>query len=285
MKTNLHGFTKLIYGLIFILLWPCLVQASEWSLVWSDEFDYTGLPNESKWNYEQGFVRNRELQYYTKARKENARVEDGHLVIEARKEDWPNPDYRDNASPRRWQRSRKTADYTSASLITRGKANWTYGRIEVRAKLPAGKGVWPAIWMLGTNIREVGWPRCGEIDIMEYVGFDPNTIFANVHMAKYNHVKGTGKGSKIKADKPYASFHTYAIEWTPETMNFFFDENKYFTFNNEHGGVDIWPFDQPHYLILNLAIGGSWGGQKGIDESIFPQKFLIDYVRVYRKKQ
>ena len=285
MEKNMCGFTKQIYGLIFILLWPCLVQANEWSLVWSDEFDYTGPPNESKWNYEQGFVRNRELQYYTKARKENARVENGHLVIEARKEDWPNPGYRDDASSRRWQRSREKADYTSASLITKDKASWTYGRIEVKAKLPAGKGVWPAIWMLGTNIREVGWPKCGEIDIMEYVGFDPNTVCANVHMAKYNHTKGTGKGSKIKADKPYASFHTYTVEWTPERMDFFFDEHKYFTFNNEHGGVDVWPFDQPHYLILNLAIGGSWGGQKGIDESIFPQQFLIDYVRVYEKKQ
>lgn len=284
MEKRQHGFTKQIYGLVFILLWSCLVQANEWSLVWSDEFDYTGPPNETKWNYEQGFVRNRELQYYTKARKENARVENGHLVIEARKEDWPNPGYRPDSSSRRWQRSREKADYTSASLITKDKASWTYGRIEVKAKLPTGRGVWPAIWMLGTNMREVGWPKCGEIDIMEYVGFDPNTVCANVHMAKYNHTKGTGKGSKIKADKPYASFHTYAVEWTPERMDFFFDEHKYFTFKNEHGGVDVWPFDQPHYLILNLAIGGAWGGQKGIDESIFPQKFLIDYVRVYQKK-
>jgi beta-glucanase (GH16 family) len=285
MEKNMHGFTKLIYGLIFILLLPCLVQAEEWSLVWSDEFDYAGLPNESKWDYEQGFIRNRESQYYTKARKENARVENGHLVIEARKEDWPNPDYRPGSSSRRSQRSREKADYTSASLVTRGKASWTHGRIEVKAKLPAGRGVWPAIWMLGTNIREVGWPRCGEIDIMEYVGFDPNTVCANVHMAKYNHAKGTGKGSKIKSDKPYESFHIYAVEWTPEKMDFFFDEHKYFTFENEHSGADAWPFDQPHYLILNLAIGGSWGGQKGIDESIFPQQFLIDYVRVYQKKQ
>ena len=285
MKKNMYSFTKLIYGLVFILLLPCLVQAGEWSLVWSDEFDYTGLPNEAKWDYEQGFIRNAEAQYYTKERKENARVEDGHLIIEARKEDWPNPDYRPGSSSRRSSRSREKAEYTSASLITRGKASWTYGRIEVRAKLPAGRGVWPAIWMLGTNISQVGWPRCGEIDIMEYVGFDPNTVYANVHMAKYNHTKGTGKGSKIKADKPFESFHTYAVEWTPERMDFFFDENKYFTFENEHGGVDVWPFDQPHYLILNLAIGGSWGGQKGIDESIFPQQFLIDYVRVYQKKQ
>jgi beta-glucanase (GH16 family) len=285
MEKNVRGFTKQFYGLIFILLWSGLVQASDWSLVWSDEFNYTGLPNQEKWDYEQGFIRNRELQYYTKARKENARVEDGCLVIEARKEDWPNPDYRPGSSSRRPQKSREKADYTSASLITKGKERWTYGRIEVRARLPQGRGVWPAIWMLGTNIRDVGWPTCGEVDIMEYVGFDPNTVHANVHMAKYNHTKGTGKGSKIETDKPYASFHTYAFEWTPEKMDFFFDENKYFTFNNEHTGVEAWPFDQPMYLILNLAIGGSWGGQKGIDESIFPQKFLIDYVRVYQKKQ
>jgi len=285
MKISTYRFTKLIFGLVFILLLPCLVQAEEWSLVWSDEFDYNGLPNESKWNYEQGFLRNAESQYYTKARKENARVENGYLVIEARKEDWPNPDYRPGSSSRRSSRSREKAEYTSASLITKDKASWTHGRIEVKAKLPAGRGVWPAIWMLGTNISQVGWPRCGEIDIMEYVGYDPNTVCANVHMAKYNHVKGTGKGSKIKADKPYDAFHTYAVEWTPERMDFFFDQHKYFSFENEHTGVDAWPFDQPHYLILNLAIGGSWGGQKGIDESIFPQKFLVDYVRVYQKKQ
>ena len=285
MEKSLCDITKQICGLILILLLSGLVQAGEWSLVWSDEFNYTGLPNQEKWDYERGFVRNRESQYYTKERKENARVEDGCLVIEARKEDWPNPDYRAGAESRRPQRSREKAEYTSASLITKGKESWTCGRIEVRAKLPSGRGVWPAIWMLGTNIRDVGWPRCGEVDIMEYVGFDPNTVHANVHMAKYNHTKGTGKGSKIETDKPYESFHTYAVEWTPEKMDFFFDENKYFTFSNEHTGVDAWPFDQPMYLILNLAIGGSWGGQKGIDESIFPQKFLIDYVRVYQEKQ
>jgi beta-glucanase (GH16 family) len=285
MGKNMPVSAKHIYGLVLVLLLPLMVQAGEWSLVWSDEFDYTGLPNQARWAYEQGFIRNGEAQYYTKDRKENARVENGHLIIEARKEDWPNPDYRPGSSSRRSRRSRKKAAYTSASLITKDKAARTYGRIEVRAKLPQGRGVWPAIWMLGTNIREVGWPRCGEIDIMEYVGFDPNTIHANVHMAKYNHTKGTGKGSKIKANKPYNSFHTYALEWTPEKMDFFFDENKYFTFENEHTGVDTWPFDKPCYLILNLAIGGSWGGQKGIDESIFPQQFLIDYVRVYQKKQ
>jgi len=207
---------KQFCSLIFILLGSCFAQANEWTLVWSDEFDYVGSPNEAKWDYEQGFVRNRELQYYTKARKENARVENGNLIIEARKETWPNPAYQPDSQAARWQRAREYANFTSASLITKGKASWTYGRVEVRAKLPTGRGVWPAIWMLGMNIDQVGWPTCGEIDIMEYVGFDPNTVYANVHMAKYNHVKGTGKGSKITADKPYMSFHVYAIEWTPE---------------------------------------------------------------------
>ena len=128
------------------------------------------------------------------------------------------------------------------------------GRIEVRAKLPRGRGVWPAIWMLGVDRERVGWPRCGEIDIMEYVGFEPDVIHANIHTGKYNHVRGTGKGSRLSVVAPFDDFH----------------------------GADVWPFDQPHYLILNLAIGGAWGGQRGIDDAIFPQRFEIDYVRVYQ---
>jgi len=275
---------KTCFCLIMTLMCVGSLHAADWTMVWSDEFNIDGLPDSSKWNYEQGFVRNQEAQYYTHARKENARVENGHLVIEARRETWPNPGYDADASARRWQRSRKTSEVTSASLVTLEKATWTYGRIEVRAKLPQGRGVWPAIWMLGTNISDIGWPACGEIDIMEYVGYDPNRIHANVHMKKYNHSIGTGKGAKIKTPKPYEGFHVYAVEWTGERMDFFFDDQKYFTFENEHSGFDAWPFDKPHYLILNLAIGGSWGGQKGIDTNIFPQTFLIDYVRVYQKK-
>ncbi|MDH7599589.1 MAG: glycoside hydrolase family 16 protein [Sedimentisphaerales bacterium] len=260
-----------------------LARAADWRLVWSDEFDYEGLPDPNKWAYEEGFVRNEELQYYTIARRENARVEDGVLIIEARRESWPNPKYDPNAPRRQWQLSRRQAQYTSASLTTKGKAQWTYGRIEVRAKLPFGRGVWPAIWTLGTNIDQVGWPACGEIDIMEYVGFEPNTIWANVHMAKYNHMLGTAKGSTIQIPRPYESFHVYALEWDKEQLRFFVDGKQYFQFNNEHTGIDVWPYDQPHYLLLNLAIGGTWGGQKGIDESIFPQRFVIDYVRVYQR--
>jgi len=259
--------------------------AGEWKLVWSDEFDYTGLPNPKKWNYEVGFIRNRELQYYTKARKENARVENGMLIIESRKEKFKNPNYRPDAGRRsRWNVSREYADYTSASLITNGKAGWCYGRIEVRAKLPTGRGTWPAIWTLGTNIKEVGWPTCGEIDILENVGFNPDKIHANIHTKKYNHVRKTGKGSSIKVSKPYKEFHIYAIEWYEDRIDFYVDDNKYFTYENEKSGEAAWPYDKQQYLILNTAIGGAWGGQKGVDDSIFPQKYYIDYVRVYQKQ-
>ncbi len=144
--------------------------------------------------------------------------------------------------------------------------------------------MWPAIWMLGTNRRQVGWPACGEIDIMENVGYAPDTIHANVHTKKYNHSIGTGKGSKIKADKPYEKFHVYAVEWFEDRMDFYLDDTKYFSFSNEGTGSDVWPYDKAHYLIVNAAIGGAWGGQKGIDDSIFPQKYYIDYVRVLKQK-
>jgi beta-glucanase (GH16 family) len=276
---------KKIVGICLILMAATVsaTAADTWKLVWSDEFNDPGLPNAKKWTYEVGFIRNRESQYYTKARKENARVEDGMLIIESHKERFKNPDYQPSKRSRRWKYSREFADYTSASLTTLGKAHWRYGRIEVRAKLPTGRGTWPAIWMLGTNIRDVGWPRCGEIDIMENVGFDPNRIHANIHTKKYNHMRKTNKGAKIIVDKPFDKFHVYAVEWSPQKIKFDVDDELYFIYENEKSGVAAWPFDKDHYLILNTAIGGAWGGQKGIDDSIFPQRFLIDYVRVYKK--
>jgi beta-glucanase (GH16 family) len=252
--------------------------ADDWSLVWSDEFSAEGAPDPAKWDYEEGFIRNNEAQYYTRSNPRNARVEHGLLIIEARKE------HLENLPTKKGRRSaRTTAEYTSASLTTRGKASWTHGRIEVRAKLPTGRGMWPAIWMLGTNISQVGWPRCGETDIMENVGFDPDVIHANIHTAKYNHVQKTNKGSKITVEKPYAAFHNYSVEWDDKKMDFFVDDKKYFTFDNEGSGEAAWPFNKPQYLILNVAVGGAWGGEKGIDDSIFPQRMEVDYVRVYQK--
>ncbi len=240
----------------------------EWVLVWEDNFDYEGHPNEKFWDYEVGYIRNKEAQYYTKKRLENARVENGHLIIEARKDNW------------------EGKPITSASLHTYGKNSMLYGRLEVRAKLPTGRGTWPAIWMLGNNHREgTRWPDCGEIDIMENVGYAPDVIHANVHTKSYNHSIGTGKGNRITAVKPWENFHVYAVEWYEDRLEFFLDDERYFVFKNEGTGFETWPFDKPQYLILNLAIGGGWGGQKGVDENLLPQKYYIDYVRVYKQKR
>lgn len=261
------------------------LHGADWKLVWSDEFSREGLPDPAKWGYERGFVRNQELQYYTASKPENARVEDGMLIIEAHKARLPNPDHRADASSRRWQQRRKFAEFTSASLITRDTATWTYGRIEVRAKVPAARGTWPAIWMLGANIGEVGWPACGEIDILEHVGHEPGVVFANVHTRGFNHMRGNGRGSRHELPTAESEFHVYSVEWTPQRMDFLVDGKKYFALENDGSGVDSWPFDAPQYLILNLAIGGSWGGAKGVDEAAFPQRFLIDYVRVYQREE
>ena len=262
-----------------LVLLAGVATAAEWKLVWSDEFDNEGMPDPAKWDYEVGFVRNRESQYYTRARKENARVENGMLVIEGRKERFKNPGYQPGS--KNWKGQREFAEYTSASLTTRHKASWKYGRIEVRAKLPHGKGMWPAIWTLGTNISKIGWPRCGEIDIMEFVGKDPNRVHANAHFAVDG--KHRSNGAKLKTEKPYADFHVYAIEWNEERIDFFFDKTKYHTFSLKKADQGKFnPFRLPQYLIINLAIEGSWGGP--VDDEVLPQKYLIDYVRIYQAK-
>lgn len=242
-------------------------DASRWTLVWSDEFDRPGTPDKSVWVPEEGYLRNGEKQYYTRGRPENARVENGVLVIEARKDGW------------------EGKPITSASLTTKGTRPLLYGRIAVRAKIPAGRGTWPAIWTLGENVPSAGWPACGEIDIMENVGFDPKKIHANIHCTAYNHMRQTGKGNKISSESPWAEFHEYAVEWHEDRLEFFFDDTRYFVFRKESDDVAVWPFAKPHFLILNLAIGGGWGGQKGVDESLFPHRFEIDYVRCYKAAQ
>jgi beta-glucanase (GH16 family) len=238
--------------------------AGGWTLVFSDEFETPGALDPAKWGYEIGYVRNDEKQYYT-SRAENVRAEGGNLVIEARREAY------------------QGFGYTSASVNTRGRFEFLYGRVEVRAKLPTGNGTWPAIWMLGTNIGQVGWPACGEIDIMENVGFDPLKIHGTVHTAAYNHVAGTAKGASVDVARPWEDFHVYAVEWYEDRVDISVDGTKYFTFRNEGTGSRAWPFGKAHYLLVNLAIGGSWGGQKGIDDSLFPHRYLIDYVRIYRQ--
>lgn len=244
------------------------ICAADWQLVWSDEFNYQGLPDPAKWGYEVGFVRNHESQYYTKARLENARVENGRLVIEGRKEHYVPPGH-------------AAVEYTSASLTTQGLESFQYGRIEMRAKLPQGKGVWPAFWTLGTNITRIGWPRCGEDDIMEFIGKDTNHIYGTLHFSRNG--QHASDGGKVEVAAPYDDFHIYAVEWSPERIDFFVDDRKYHSVNlDKAGSGEDNPFRKPHYLILNLALGGDWGGP--IDDDLMPQKYLVDYVRVYQKK-
>lgn len=278
-----RGCLTLLICMHGLTAWAAVGPEPEWHLVWADEFDRPGLPDPSRWTYEEGFVRNRELQYYTVARTNNARVENGLLILEAHKERFPNPRYRPGAPESRWQQSRQFADYTSASLTTRDRAAWTYGRFEIRARVPGGRGTWPAIWMLGTNIVQVGWPACGEIDIMEYVGHEPGIIHANVHTRGYNHARGNGRGSRLRVPNAETAFHVYGLHWSPKRLEFWVDQQKFFTLENDGTGVDSWPFDAAHYLILNLAIGGAWGGQQGVDDSILRCRFEIDYVRVYQQ--
>lgn len=254
-----------------------------WKLVWSEEFDYQGPPDPAKWVCEEGFIRNREMQYYTGARPENVRVDGRRLVIESRREKWPNAAHDADASDDDWKRARPEAHYTSASIKTMGKAAWQHARVEVRAQIPTGRGMWPAIWMLGEDMAKRGWPACGEIDVMENVGYDPETIQATIHTAKYNHKVGNFKSGTIHAPDAFSTFHVYAVEWNAQRMDFFFDDTCYFTYENEGTGPDAWPYDQPFYLTINAAVGGNWGGREGIDDSIFPQKYLVDFVRVYQK--
>jgi beta-glucanase (GH16 family) len=240
-------------------------QEKNWKLVWSDEFDYTGLPDSTKWTAETGGNGwgNNELQYYTSGRQENARVTKGLLTIEAHKENW------------------QGKAYTSARLITRNKGDWQYGKIEVKAKLPKGLGTWPAIWMLA-SVPKLRWPDDGELDIMEHVGYNHGVIHGTVHCKKYNHVINTQKSDTLVVKDCSENFHVYGTEWNKDSVKILIDGNVFFTFKNEHSGYDAWPFDNKLFLILNIAVGGNWGGAKGVDEKIWPQKMEIDYVRVYQ---
>ena len=240
------------------------ISEREYKLVWSDEFNYHGRPDPKKWDYEVGLVRNKEPQFYTKDRRDNARVEGGYLVIEA------------------WKQPYKGADYTSASLITLGKFEFQYGKVEVRAKLPGGRGSWPAIWMMGADRPLVGWPRCGELDIMEHIAHEPSTIYGTIHQISPDSKGHVSLGGKTDIPTATSEFHIYGMEWTPKEIKFLVDGQAYFDL--PYDGPTHWTFDRPMYLLINLALGGNWAGKFGIDDSMFPQQFLIDYVRVFQKK-
>ncbi|WP_347839557.1 glycoside hydrolase family 16 protein [uncultured Draconibacterium sp.] len=243
---------------------------AEYQLVWSDEFDGSGLPDSTKWGYDtegndHGWGNN-EAQFYTTKRQQNSKVENGMLHITALKESFHDK------------------EYTSARLFT--KTDWKYGRFETRAKLPAGRGTWAAIWMMpgGWSFNDGNWPDVGEFDIMEHVGHDPGVIHASAHSRDYQWQKGTQQTDTMHVADAIETFHTYTWEWSPNTVKAYVDDELYFEYKNEGLGESKWPYEKPFYLILNVAVGGAWGSMKGIDDTAFPQTMEVDYVRVYQKK-
>jgi len=237
----------------------------ESSATWADEFDYTGLPEASKWDYDLGGSGwgNNEKQLYTNSLS-NVSVGDGKLTITAKKE------------------SMNGMAYTSTRLVTRNKMDVLYGRFEIKAKLPTGRGTWPAIWMLPTDRSYGEWPKSGEIDIMEHVGYDQNNVHFSTHTEAYYFRINTQKTSSKLIPDASTAFHLYRVDWTPYAVRGYFDNVLVFEFVNEGKGYKVWPFDKRFHLLLNLAVGGDWGGAQGIDDNIFPQKFEIDYVKYFK---
>lgn len=248
---------------------PTVVVDKNWTFeanpFWADEFEYTGLPLDTKWDYDLGGSGwgNNEKQLYTNS-PSNVNVGGGLLTITAKKENV------------------NGMAYTSTRLVTRNKLDVLYGRIEVKAKLPTGRGTWPAIWMLPTDRAYGDWPKSGEIDIMEHVGYDQNKVHFSTHTEAYYFKINTAKTSSRTIPDASTAFHLYRVDWTPYAVRGYFDNVLVFEFANEGTGYKVWPFDKRFHVLLNLAIGGDWGGAQGIDDSIFPQKFEIDYVRYYK---
>ena len=246
---------------ICLLCLTSFLNAQERKLVWAEEFNGKRL-DESVWSFDLGDGcpelcgwGNREKQVYTRA---NHTLADGKLYIHAKKAD---------------------THYTSTRITTKGKKSFQYGRFEIRAKLAVGEGLWPAFWLLGNNIDQVGWPLSGEIDVLEYVGRAPEEIFTTLHTQAAHGDYANSKTTKIP--KVEEGFHVYAAEWNSESIRFYVDDVLVYTFAPAQKTEAIWPFDQPFYLLLNLAVGGHFGGDK-IDNSAFPQAFVIDYIRVYQ---
>ena len=247
------------------------VKAENYQLVWSDEFDYNGLPDSLKWAYdtegnEAGWGNN-EAQFYTEANEKNAWVENGVLHITAHK------------------KKMGGKEYTSARLVS--KADWEYGKIEVNAKLPDAFGTWSAIWMMpaGWSYMDGNWPDIGEIDIMEHVGHELGVIHASAHSKDYQWQKQTQKTATVFIPDVNKEFHSYILEWTPDVLKAYADDSLYFEYQNEGLGKTKWPYDKPFNLILNIAVGGAWGSMKGIDEEAYPQTMEVDFIRVYQKSE
>jgi len=243
------------------------VTKDSYRLVWSDEFNYTGLPDSNYWDYERGYSRNNEAQFYIKYNLGNSKVENGVLTITAL-----------------YNKGDKHP-ITSASIITLHKVDFCYGRVEVSAKMPVGKGAWPAIWLMGVNRDTVDWPACGEIDVMEWLGRAPQFITGSLYTS-------TASGKETSQVTPHfvlnykslsIRFHTYSIEWDSTAISFYYDDTKYVTYRASQMSKAEWaPFRKPAYLLLNLALGGTSGG--AIDYSRFPFIYQIDYVRYYQKQ-
>ena len=243
------------------------------TLAWSDEFDQgdNSAPDPAKWKFEIGGNGwgNQELEYYS-SRRENARMRRGNLEIIARKESYTGADG-------------VQRDYTSARLITSGKFEQAYGRFEARIKIPYGQGVWPAFWLLGADDKQVGWPQCGEIDIMENIGREPGMVHGTIHGPGYSGGKGIVGAYSVNAGRFADDFHIYAVEWEPEEIRFYVDDHLYTARRpSDLPAGTKWVYDHPFYILLNFAVGGEWPGSPDATTK-FPQVMLVDYVRVYKK--
>ncbi|RFZ83525.1 glycoside hydrolase family 16 protein [Mucilaginibacter terrenus] len=244
---------------------PVTIEDKGWAFettpYFADEFNVDGAPNTASWGYDNGGGGwgNNELEYYTPA---NVAIAAGKLTITAKKE------------------AMGGLNYTSTRLVSKGAGTMKYGRVEVKAKLPAGTGTWPAIWMLPDTYAYGNWPNSGEIDIMEMVGFDPGNVHFTVHNQTYNGANGKGD-SKVIATAS-TDYHLYRVDWTPYAIRGYYDDALVFTYVNNNGGSATWPYDQNFHLLLNIAVGGSWGGQKGVDDTSFPTTMDVDYVHFYK---
>ena len=243
------------------------------ALLWSDEFDGAAL-DKSRWSFDTSRNKigwyNKELQYYSADRPENLRLQNGHLVIELRKDPDTIRKFAD------WGKQ----DYSSAKIVTKDKVAFNSGFVEVSAKLPCARGTWPAIWMLPQG--DTAWPDGGEIDILEQVGSQPNVAHATLHTALFNHTRQNGRGAETPVPTACSAFHRYQLAWTVDDITIGVDDRAYMRVRNDQpGGRGAWPFDGPFYLILNLAMGGDWAGAKGIDDAALPQRFEVDYVRIW----